>query len=212
MISLKQKIELEAIVLVIIVAVASIFFVTYKDTHQPQFTISPNISPMKVPERLIAPKITISSQISPDGTRKVIMKITENADKTTHYDFSTADVDGQNEQHVFTQTLDSSQSMTISFNAWSPDNNYFFVQQNSGDRKNIFVFKTSGAEFAPGKIYLDATDAFKKANTGYNFGEATGWASETLIIINTTKTDNTKGPSYWFEVPDKAIIQLSTEF
>jgi hypothetical protein len=211
MISLKRKIELEAIILIIIVAVASMLFVKYRDTHQPQFTLAPNISPMQVPKKVIASKITTSIQISPDGIKNVIMKMTQNSDKTTIYDFSISDANGQNEQHIFTQTLNSGEMM-IPFNTWSPNNQYFFIQQNIAESKSIFVFKADGSEFAPDVSYLDATDAFKKADTGNNFAEATGWASDTLIIINTTKQDLTKGPSYWFEVPSKVIIQLSTEF
>lgn len=208
MITLRRQIELESIFLVSIVAAFSLFFVIHRNNnYQSSFSIVSGIPSMSAPTEIVTSKITISSQISPDGTKKVIMKATQNSDDSTKtYDFFTADGDDANEQHVFSKTLDSPKSMTIPFNTWSPDNQHFFIRENTGDNKDIFVFKASGAPFTGAETYLDVTDLFKKRNTGNNFSEATGWASESLIIINTT------GPSYWFEIPSKAIIQLSTEF
>lgn len=212
MITARHQIELETFFLITIVAAGSLFFVIQKNNYQPQFSLASGISPVSVPAEIISPKITLSSQISPDGTKKVIMKATENNDKTKTYDFSTANRDGSNEQFVFTKIIDSSKNMTIPFNTWSPDNQYFFIQENTGDKKHVFIFKATGVSFSDTEKYLDVTDLFKQKNTGNNFSEATGWASESLIIVNTTKPNNTKGPSYWFEVPSQAIIQLSTEF
>lgn len=209
--TLKRKLELEAIVLVIIAVVVSAVVVVYRNIFQSQFSIAPDAPVAQVSVKVVAPKITTSSQISPDGTKTVIMEATQSADMTT-YNISTVDEDNQSEILVFTQTLKPSDTMTIPFNTWSPNDKYFFVQQKVDDNKSIFVFKADGAEFEPGVTYLDVTDLFKKADTGNNFSEATGWASDTLIIINTIMSDNTKGPSYWFEVPSKAIIRLSSEF
>jgi hypothetical protein len=211
MATLRRQIELESFFLISIVAAASLFLVVSRN-NPPQFNIVLNTPIASTQAEVVSPKITIFSQISPDGTKKVIMKTTENSDNTITYDFSTADENSVNEQPVFSKVLVSSESIAIPFNTWSPDNKYFFMQENSAGNKNVLVFKGSGDQFADTQKYLDATDSFNQKNTGNNFGEATGWASESLIIINTTKADGKKGPSYWFEVPSKAIIQLSTEF
>ncbi|MBF8250010.1 MAG: hypothetical protein HW400_611 [Candidatus Levybacteria bacterium] len=213
MVITRRQVELESVFLITATAAISLFFVIQRNnSYRPQFSLASNTSSLQIQTELIAPKVTISSQITPDGTKKVIMKVTENSDNTKTYEFSTADENGANEQYIFTKILDLTKSMTIPFNTWSPDNQYFFIQENAPDNKSVFVFKATGATFAEGVTFLDATDLFGKAATGNNFQEATGWASESLIIINTLKPDNTKGPSYWFEVPSKAIIQLSTEF
>lgn len=212
MITVRRQIELETIFLIAITAGVSMFFVTYRNNYQPEFNIVSGIPSQAIETKVVSSKMTVSSQISPDGTKKLIMKKTENQDKSMTYDFSTADEDGANEKLIYTKVFDSSGNMTIPFNTWSPDNQYFFIQEGVGGNKSIFVFKANGDQFAEGEIYLDAADLFKNRDTGNNFDEATGWASETLIIINTEKPDGTKGPSYWFEVPSKAIIQLSTEF
>ena len=117
-----------------------------------------------------------------------------------------------NENYIFSKTLDTEKYMTIPYNTWSPDNRYFFIQENAKEGESIFAFKATGEAFSDTEQHFDVTDLFKKRNTGNNFSEATGWGSESLIIINTTKEDGTKGPSYWFEVPSKAILILATEF
>lgn len=212
MVITKRQLEIETIFLITMAAAVSIFFVVYKNSNfSQQFNaMSPLASQNEI--EVVSPRIITSSQISPDGEKKVIMKVTENLDNTKTYDFSTADESGLNEQHIFTKTLDSLNSITLPFNTWSPDDKYFFVQENLRNVKNVLVFKASGEQFAVGEDHLNVTDSFNQKNTGNNFDTATGWASETLIIMNTTKEDNSKGPSYWFEVPSKAIIQLSTEF
>jgi len=212
MITTRHQIELETFFLISIAAGISVFFVIQKNNYRPQFSIASGTPSVRVSTEVISPKVTISSQISPDGTKKVLMKVTQNTDGTATYNFSVSDENGINEQFIFTKTLSSSNNMIIPFNTWSPDDKYFFIEQNAGANKNVFVFKATGAQFAEGETYFGVADLFKQKNTGNNFSEATGWASETLIIINTTKQNNTKGPSYWFEIPSKAIIQLSTEF
>lgn len=213
MITVRRQLELESVLLLTMTAAVSLFFVIQRNnSYQPQFSLASGVPSVSIQAEVVSPKVTVSSQISPDGAKKLIMKVTENNDNTKTYDFSVSDENGSNEQFIFTKILDSANSMTIPFNTWSPDNKYFFIQQDTGDIKGVFAFKATGATFANGETFLDVTDLFAKAATGNNFGEATGWASETLIIINTVKSDNTKGPSYWFEIPSKAIIQLSTEF
>jgi len=194
-------------------AAISLFFVVQRsNSYRPQFSLASGGPSLQIQAEVVSPKVAVSSQISPDGAKKVIMKVTENSDNTKTYDFSTADENGVNEKYIFTKTLDSTANMTIPFNTWSPDNQYFFTQENTANGKNVFVFKGSGATFTDGETFLDVTDLFRKAATGNNFSQATGWASESLIVVNTIKPDSTKGPSYWFEVPSKVIVQLSTEF
>lgn len=155
---------------------------------------------------------TVASQISSDATIKLIMKTTNNKNITKTYIFSTSDGSGGNETVIFRKTLDVKKRMTIPFNAWSPDNKYFFIQEHADQGDTIMVFNASGEPFAGQEKYLDLTDLFKKSGNKNNFSEATGWASENLIVFNTTTQQNEKGSSYWFGVPDKTIIQLGLQF
>lgn len=212
MITVRRQIEFETFFLIAVAAGISIFFVTYKNNYKPQLSVASGVPSAPIATEVISPKVTLYSQISPDGTKKLIMKVTENSDDTKTYDFLTADENGTNELHIFTKTLTLEDSMTIPFNTWSPDDKYFFIQENSGNNKSIFAFKATGEAFSDTEVYFNVTDLFKSKIIESNFDEATGWASETLIVINTKKSDGAKGLSYWFEIPSRAIIQLSTEF
>lgn len=202
-----RQIELESIFLISIVAGVSIFFAIQRNNE-----LNLPVASINSPLVTAAAQQKVFSQISPDGTKKVIMKIDRNKDNTQTFSFYTADGNGTNEQFIFDKTLDATKTMTIPFNTWSSDNQYFFIQENAKEENSVFAFKALGEPFSKREEYLDVTDLFKKKNTGNNFEEATGWASESLIIINTTKKDGTKGPSYWFEIPSRAIIPLATEF
>lgn len=159
-----------------------------------------------------AQKIDMASQPTPDGKKKLLMEATHKKDIST-YVFTTSDGSGDNIQPLFTTTIQASASATaglnIPFNTWSPDNKYLFIQTSDG---NAWVFNATGEEIVPGQLYFDVRDLFNAAEKKDIYEVTTGWASPTLLIINTRAPDNTKGSSYWFEVPSKAIIQLSSSF
>ncbi|MDO8658412.1 MAG: hypothetical protein Q7K55_06730 [Candidatus Levybacteria bacterium] len=223
MITISRKLELETISAITLAAFLGIFLAMYNNNHRPKFSTFSIIPVMQedqtstassLPAAPVLPKPQITSQISSDGIKQVIMKTTYNKDDTQTYTFSTTDGVSASEQIIISKTLDNTKTMSIPFNTWSPDNKYFFVQEQTKDGAvtGALVFKALGEPFSIEEKYFDVTDLFNKRNTGNNFSQTTGWASETLIIINTTTPTNAKGPSYWFEIPSKAIIQLSTEF
>jgi hypothetical protein len=197
----------------ILAAFLGFIWATYTSTNQTPFNVLATVSDKHVTSpSLTRPQIT--SQVSPDGTRKVILKTLLNADATHTYVFSTTKDSGTTEQFITKSTLDGTKIMTIPFNTWSPDNAHFFVQEQTldGTITHVFVFNGSGESFTNEEPYFDIPEEFIKNNIEHIFTNATGWASESLIIVNTTMPNNPKGPSYWFEVPSKAIIQLSTDF
>lgn len=210
-----RQIELETISFVIIAAFISSFFVWRNNQNfQSQFhVVVPIVAGSN--QNVITPasnpilKIDTATQISPDGTKMLIMKTTHNIDGTLTYVISAADGSGANERELYTTKVKGSESMSVPFNAWSPDNKYLFVHKNGN---YALVFKATGEPIASNQTYFDVADLFRERNYKDTFSQATGWASPTLLIFNTIKQDGTKGYSYWFEVPSKAIIQLSSEF
>lgn len=201
-----RKIELESIFLISLIAIGSLYFVIQRNNQGQSVKIA---SPMNVEE--VSPE-TVSSQISPDGKKQVIMRITQNQDNTQTFSFYTKDSLSIDEKLIFSKALDLTKNMKVPYNAWSPDDQYFFIEENSALEKNIYAFKGNGGSFSESEPYFNVSELFKSKITDYSLEEATGWASESLIIINTKKLDGAKGPSYWFEIPSKAVIQLSTEF
>ena len=199
-----RKIELESIFLISMVALASLYFVVQRNNQGINVRVA---SPTNQESQE-----NIYSQISPDGTKEVVARVVQNQDHTKTFSFYTKDTAQSAEKLIFSKAISDTASMKIPYNTWSSNNQYFFIQENAVSGKSIFAFQASGKQFSDTENYFDVTEIFKNKETGNNFTEATGWASESLIIINTTKNDGTKGPSYWFEVPSKAILLLATEF
>lgn len=151
--------------------------------------------------------IATTSQPSSDGTKKVVLKTSQNTDGNQTYEVST------DEGSVFfSKTLDAGSTISLPFNAWSPNNRYFFLQENDGSQTHIMVFKADGTSFANGNAYLDLSGDFAKYAPNAIFDQASGWAADNLIVILTKLSDGSEGTSYWYSVPDESVIPLSTRF
>lgn len=167
---------------------------------------TPTLAPSPTPEFI--PTVTNQSQISSDGTKKVLLKITSNKNNTQTFELSTSD----SGPIIYSETLAPGESITLPFNAWSPNDRFFFIQENLSTGTHVRVFTATGDTFADGEKNLDLTGVFAAHSGGVIFDEATGWAADNLIVINTKMQNDSRGPSYWFEVPDQAVIYLSTKF
>lgn len=214
--TIRRQVEWETILFALIAAVLASFFVWRNNqSNKNQFSaLSPIASSNSAPavvSPVVSPvlKIDTQSQISPDGTKKLLLKTTQNVNGTRSYEVFTTDGSGNNTQPVYTTILGRTDSLNIPFNTWSPDNKYFFLQKNTTD---ALVLKATGEPIDGDQVTEDITDTFVAKNIPNHPLETTGWASPTLLIVNTTATDGTRGPSYWFEVPTKAILQLSGQF
>lgn len=209
-----KRLEMEALFFVILGAVAGLFLVAYTKSQPMQFRSNAALpvqtvplTPTATPTVAFVPTTTTTSQISSDGTKKVVVQATSNKDRSNTY---TAAVDDG--PTIFTTTLAPDESLTIPFNTWSSNNNYFFLHEQTKSGQKILVFQATGESFANGEQYLDLTKIFEERATSDIFDQATGWAEGNLIVINTKHSDNTQGASYWFEVPNGTLIQLSTKF
>ncbi len=173
-----------------------------KKVHMPTPSGLPSAFTVEVPER-----------ISPDGSKKVIMDIEDHADGTKTYSLSVLDTTKDSEELIMSQRLADSLNLSLPFNSWSPDNTYFFVEQksDSGTVTDVQIFKASGT-FPSGERMLTVVNTFSEKQPNYTFSHVTGWASNTLLIVNSWKPDMSKGPSFWYEVPSQAIVRLSQQF
>ncbi len=210
-----KKLEIDALFFLIVGSFFGVFLVAYVKTQPVQFHTNAAISlhttqPTTAPTPTITfePTTTNDSQISSDGSKKVVLKTIHNQDLSKTYEVST----GDNGPIIFTKTLDASENITLPFNAWEPQNRYFFIQEMTSEAPRVLVFNADGSPFGDGKPYLDLTDAYAKLGSSYNFNTATGWAGYNLIVINTKAGDGSQGASYWFEVPYGGILPLATKF
>jgi len=219
--TIRHAIEIDTLSLLAISALAGIVFAVYSN-HKPNTRYSfslpvmqaqdSTLTPVPSEAPVLAPEVQTFSQVSPDGTKKLTMTVTVNKDASKTYAFIASDAASANQQSIYEATLPATENMGIPFNTWSPDNNYVFLQQNTASGSGSIVMKANGEPIAQGQQYFDVAALFNAQNTGNTYQETTGWASGTLLIINTKQPDGTKGPSYWLEIPSKAIIQLSTQF
>lgn len=172
-------------------------------------TIHPSPTP-QITQAPFIPKITTSSVTSADGKMKLIMNAITNKNNTTTYNFFLNDAEKNN--LFFSEIASSSTALILPFNSWSPDNGYFYIEETNPSVIHAFVFKASGQSFSNGQQYVDMIPLYNQKVTTYKLKEVTGWASDTLLIINTTAENNIQGQSYWFDVPSESFIELSTKF
>ena len=210
-----KRLEFDAILFMLVGAVVGLFLVTYVkgtpvqfhsnaasflETQQPTLTPTPTIS--------FVPSTTTASQVSPDGTQQVILRTMTNQDQSKTYEVSTS----ENGPVIYTKTLSTTENISLPFNAWEPQNRFFFIQEHLDSGPKVLVFKQDGTAFSNGEPYLDLTGAYTKLGSADSYDQATGWAGYNIIVINTKATDGTQGSSYWYEVPDGSLVPLATKF
>lgn len=177
-----------------------------------RFAKAPKLSPTPIPieEIITIQEEPVTSEVlSPDGKMKVVMEETKEGE-SSKYSFSVANTETGETKNIYTRIVLPGVNLELSENAWSPDNKYFFITEKSRDMVNYFVFKESGENFNETEQYIDIVPLFVAKNTGFTMSEITGWDSETLLHLYTVKEDNSRGSSFWFEVPSRAIIQLAS--
>jgi hypothetical protein len=209
-----KKLEIDALFFIIVGAFFGVFLVAYVRNQPVRFYSNASSTvassePTSIPTPTVSfePTTTAASQISPDGTHKVLLKTIHNQDLTKTYEVLANDG-----PVLFTQTLGANETITLPFNAWEPQNRYFFIQENLGSGAQVLVFKADGTPFADGEEYLNLTAAYDKFGSPYTYDAATGWAGYDLIVINTKAEDGTQGASYWYELPYGTLLPLSTKF
>lgn len=179
----------------------------------PSFTHGATYSVTAQPD--VVPTVIETSVDAPDGTVKAILKTTKKG-ITTSYTLIAEDASGQNQKILYT-VADAQDSLILTQNAWSPDNKFVFLLENktpsagSGQAGSVsaLVFQASGENFADGSQYIDAAAAFANRAGTLSILDVTGWDSDTLMHVRTQNSNGEKGPSFWFEIPSKAFIQLA---
>lgn len=192
-----------AIVLVsfILLAGAGVFFITRQKAAVPAF---------EQPIVLFRPTPTPipREESSIDNTKKLRLQAERQPDGSTTYLLFAMDANGANQRLIFQKTEPAETSLDL-HNSWSPDGTYVFVKEKGPGGEKFFVLQSTGTPFGDGQTALDVGALFDARKTGYVFDKVTGWASGTLLILYTKTEQGAKGPSYWFELPSRAFLQLA---
>ncbi|MBI5452523.1 hypothetical protein HY945_03605 [Candidatus Gottesmanbacteria bacterium] len=213
--TIRHQIEFGTISFLSLAAVAGITFAVLSN-NKPQIPTSfalPVVESIQepTPTATPAPKTDITEQPAPDGRKKLRMTTVVGSDTEKTFTFTVIDT-ATNEEKIAYKTITSNdENLSIPFNTWSPDDKYFFIKQVTNSGTDSLVFRGDGAPITETEQFLNSTSIFKAQITNNKYQDTTGWASETLLIINTTTPSDTI-QSYWFEVPSKAIIPLATQF
>ncbi len=107
-----------------------------------------------------------------------------------------------------TGDLSSSSTISLSFNSWSPKDEYVFVKLANSGGTDFLVFKASGIAFGENENFLAVTALFDKNHSDLKIKDITGWDADNLLHVLTIHEDNSKGPNFWFDVPSRSFIQL----
>lgn len=211
--TIAKKIDGEIFISFMIITVVSSFY--FFNMHRQKSSLEVT---MPVSETHINPTVSVKAepllpvetamQPTPDGTKHLVMKVTHTNDGNSEYTFSTVDVATGTETVIYSASGSATKKFGIPFNAWSPDNQYFFIQKSDND---ALVFRADNENIIPEEKYLDVAEIFNEGKGENWYYETTGWASNTLLILNTTDNGK-KSSSYWFEVPSKAVIELSDQY
>ncbi|MBI3397581.1 hypothetical protein HY045_03835 [Candidatus Woesebacteria bacterium] len=164
-----------------------------------------NVVSAKLPGQPIVFAASETSLDSPDGKDTLAVKETIGKDLDT-YLFTTKS------GFFFTKTESKLDTISIPFNSWSPDYKYVFLNETVGGVNNYLVLSVSNKLFTGDSKFLNLTEAFIKKLPNFKLKEVTGWASPTLLVVNTDKESGDQGPSFWYDITTQSFIQLSTRF
>lgn len=152
-----------------------------------------------------------AEQVSPDGTKTLIME-RQKKDNAETYNFSIINHADNTKKQILSKTVGKGETISIPHNAWSPDYKYLFLKQTSGSKDNYFVLSAEGTPVAKSEQTVSISDLFAEKLPDYKVTDMTGWAGPTLVVINTDKSDGAQGPSFWFDLSNLSFIQLSRRF
>ena len=162
-------------------------------------------SVVKLPSNLPSVNQEVTSIDTPDGSKTLTMKKKLTTDSSVYSFYVTSKSDPASKL-LFSKTLKPSDSLSIPFNSFSPDNNYLFLKEKLSDQTNYYVFPLLSNQFKNGTQYLNVTDSFNQKLSDVKLVDITGWAAPNLLIVNTDKS------SLWFDITSFSFIQLAIRF
>ncbi|HMS22700.1 MAG TPA: hypothetical protein PKA38_02940 [Candidatus Levybacteria bacterium] len=192
------------LVLVLLTALTGCGFVFFSTNLREQKKLNTTIISPQIPQGIAEAKEEVRSVTSSDGLKKLTLSVKSGEGLSTYSVLSDSET-----TPFYTETLSQNTSLGLPDNAFSPGEKYLFLEKNGGGVKNALVFATDKSLFENNTQFLDVYSLYASKNLPNKFAGATGWADRTLLIIETTKEDGTKGSKYWFDVPSQSFIQLA---
>ncbi|OGK54756.1 hypothetical protein A3H78_05705 [Candidatus Roizmanbacteria bacterium RIFCSPLOWO2_02_FULL_36_11] len=168
-------------------------------------------SPTPNPTIIVSNAVQETIMDSPDGKMTLKMESQQQGDYV-EYSFYTSSKSVPTKQYIFSKKEIVSDSISIPYNTWSPNNSYLFLKESTPVVNDYYVFFASGKNFTDNSQYLDIQELFAQRVTGYTILDVTGWAAPNLLIVNTKANQGERKVSFWFNVASKTFTQLGTYF
>lgn len=196
--------KIKTIFFITIITVVAFIVMAQLNNRKSQTIMTSAAPPIITPIQLIEMSDIMDS---PEGSKTLALE-----KKGASYSlFVSSKSDGQKVQ-IFKKEETGSQSLSIPYNTWSPDNVYVFLKEKTLTVDNYFVFQSSGNLFPDGLSYVSIQELFKKNAQDYSIEDVTGWAAPNLLIVNTKANNSDNKVSFWFDVPSQSFTQLGTYF
>lgn len=211
---MKNILSVFILLIVVTVVTGIVFFVFVKQNSLVSRSVfsAPLPTITGIPTQAPSYDAQVSSMDSPEGSKRLILQKTQDSKGATYSAFVSTLSDEQTQQILSMSALDA-EVITIPFNTWSPDNNYLFLTKKAQSANQYLVLNSSGEWLGDAAPYLPVQELFAHQVEGYSIEDVTGWAGPTLLIVNAKSTENENNKiSFWFDVPSKSFIRLSTYF
>ncbi|MBP9815550.1 MAG: hypothetical protein KBC63_04515 [Candidatus Levybacteria bacterium] len=192
------------LILVLLTALTGAGFVFFSTNFNEQKKLDNTLGSTQIPQGIAEAKEEVRIITSSDGLKKLTLSAKSEGESSNYSVFN-----GSETVPFYSEILPQSISLGLPDNSFSPGEQYLFLEKNGEGIKNTLVFMTDKSLFQNGSQFLDVYSLYNNKNLPNKFAGATGWADRTLLIIETTKEDGTKGAKYWFDVPSQSFIQLA---
>lgn len=188
------------LIILVVGAVAVFFGVTKK--------VEKSASLIQSSNKEASAYVPLSEATNSDGSLKLVGVAHKVQGGGNSYVFKVIDTQKRTEIPLYDTIADSGSSMTIPLNSWSPDYKQVFIKTSSPSGENYYLFKASGEPYADGKKYIAVGDYWNETKTMNKINKISGWAGPDLLMVYTTKEDDSEGPAYWFVTSTRKFMQV----
>ena len=170
----------------------------------------PQTAPIQVvTEPSPVPSLVQTAQAA-DGKISLELNQKQGAETTTWS--LTAAQPGAAAKRIWSEALPHDTTVSIPFNAVSPDNKFLFLKQAGPDKTRYLALTTGGEPLAQDSPTVEFAGLFEAKHPDYQITAVTGWGGINLIVFNTDKINGGTGPSFWFDLSGHSFIRLSNRF
>src|SRR3989338_10013965 len=124
----------------------------------------------------------------------------------------TARQTGSAAKRIWSTALPHDTTVSIPFNAVSPDNKFLFLKQAGPDKNRYLALTTSGEPLSQDSPTIEFSGLFEAKHPDYQITAVTGWGGVNLIAFNNDKINGGTGPSFWVDFFGHSFICLFNRF